>query len=184
MDVEKGQEGSTMTEQRYEVIVGVDGSAAAREAIKFALREAELRSASLVALMSVEVPDYAWIYPYATREQPERDYLEKAEDKLGAILADIGTGRVDVDAVVSTEPAPAALVARSTGAELLVVGSRGPGGFRGMVMGSVSLQCVLHAHCPVTVVRPEHRPEKASSAAAQAQHTVEDAQRQAAPAVP
>ena len=167
-------------QQRPRVIVGVDGSPAAQEAVKFAAREAVLRDAGLVAVMSVELPDYAWIDPYGIREHPEAGYLQQAEDRLRAIIAEVDTAGVDVEAVVSTEPAPATLVARSAGAELLVVGSRGRGGFRGMVMGSVSLQCVLHAHCPVTVVRPEPRADEAA-AALQARHTLEDTRRQTTP---
>ena len=146
-----------MTEQTVErrVVVGVDGSPAARDAVRFALREAALRDATLEAVMAVELPDYAWIDPYAVREHPQEGFLDQAQDKLGLLLGEIGAGDVPVRRVVSTEPAPAALVAQSTGAELLVVGSRGRGGFRGMLLGSVSLQCVLHAHCPVTVVRTE-----------------------------
>jgi nucleotide-binding universal stress UspA family protein len=174
-----------MTEQTMQrlprVVVGVDGSPAAQEAVRFAVREAVLRGAGLVAVMSVQLPDYSWIDPYAIREHPEASYLQQAEAKLRAILADVGTAGVDVEVVVSTEPAPAALVARSAGAELLVVGSRGRGGFRGMVLGSVSLQAVLHAHCPVTVVRPELRAEEAAAAALQARHTLEDTRRQTTP---
>jgi nucleotide-binding universal stress UspA family protein len=174
-----------MTEQtvqaRSRVVVGVDGSPAAQEAVRFAAREAVLRDAALVAMMSVHMPDLAWIDPYAIREHPEAGHLERAEDKLRSILAAIDTAGADVEPVVSTEPAPAALVAASTDAELLVVGSRGRGGFRGMVMGSVSLQCVLHAHCPVTVVRPEPRAEETAAAAAHARHTLEYARRQTTP---
>ena len=55
-----------------------------------------------------------------------------------------------------------------------MVGSRGRGGFRGMVLGSVSLQCMLHAHCPVTVVRPE--PHSADKPAVQ-KHTLAETRR-------
>ncbi|HZB51959.1 MAG TPA: universal stress protein [Mycobacteriales bacterium] len=172
-----------MTEQTAQrrVIVGVDGSPAAQEAVRFAAHESALRGATVVAVMAVELPDYAWIDPYAVREHPEAGFLEQAEDRLRAMLAEIGTGGVPVQTVVSTEPAPAALVAQSVGADLLVVGSRARGGFRGMLMGSVSLQCVLHAHCPVTVVRPEpgHRDEPAAER--NSGHTLEDARRETTP---
>ena len=167
-------------ERRPQVVVGVDGSPAAQEAVEFAVREAALRGADLVAVMSVQLPDDTWIDPYAIRTRTPDGYLRQAEDKLRAILAEIGTGGVDVAAVVSTEPAPVALVARSSGAELLVVGSRGRGGFRGMLLGSVSLQCVLHAHCPVTVVRPEPPGREAAAAALHARHS----RRQTTPAFP
>ena len=143
--------------------------------MRFAAREAALRDATLVAVMAVELPDYAWIDPYAVREHPEEGLIEQAKDKLGLLLAETGTGDAPVRKVVSTEPAPVALVAQSTGAELLVVGSRGRGGLRGMVLGSVSLKCVLHAHCPVTVIRPE------PPAGEKHEHTLADARRDTTP---
>jgi nucleotide-binding universal stress UspA family protein len=169
-----------MTEQTVErrVVVGVDGSPAARDAVRFAAREAALRKATLVAVTAVELPDYAWIDPYAVREHPGEGFVDQALDRLGLLLAEIGTGDVPVRTVVSTESPSVALAAQSTGAELLVVGSRGRGGFRGMVLGSVSLQCVLHAHCPVTVVRPEPRSGEKPAAA---EHTLADTRRDTTP---
>ena len=59
--------------------------------------------------------------------------------------------------------------------------SRGRGGFRGRVMGSVSLHCVLHAHCPVTVVRPEPHAEDAAAAVLPARHTLQENRRPTTP---
>lgn len=146
------------------VLVGVDGSAAAKEAVAFAAGEAALRGATLVAVMSVELPDYAWIDPYGIDRHSEADHLATAEQRLRQVLAEAGGQDVPVEVVVTVTPAPAALIGRSADADLLVVGSRGRGGFRGLVLGSVSMQCVLHAHCPVTVVRPEPRPAEAEHA--------------------
>jgi len=150
----------------------VDGSAGARPALEFAVREAGLRGATLVALMAVELPDYAWIDPYALRSHPEATVIQMAEQRVRAMLSEVDTHGAVVEVVVTTASAPAALVERSRDADLLVVGSRGHGGFRGLVMGSVSLQCMLHAHCPVTVVRPEPQPRPARH------HTVGDARRE------
>lgn len=163
------------TQTKPKVIVGIDGSAISRDALAFAIREAGLRGATLVAVMSIELPDYSWIDPYALNRRNETDYVGAAEAKLHSVLEAAGVEGLDVEPVVTTTPAPAALVGRSEDADLLVVGSHGRGGFRGLVMGSVSLQCVLHAHCPITVVRPapEHAP---------AGHTVEDTRRDTAAA--
>jgi nucleotide-binding universal stress UspA family protein len=68
-----------------------------------------------------------------------------------------------VHAVVLEGEAAEMLVARSEQADLLVVGSRGRGGFRGLLLGSVSQYCVTHAHCPVLVVRSEHGVPPSSS---------------------
>lgn len=149
----------SMAGRRPRVLVGVDGSTAAHAALEFAVREARLRDATLVAVMAVNVPDYAWIDPYAVRSSPDEDILALARQKLDRSLATAGTEGLDVDRVVTAVPAPQALIDRSADSELLVVGSRGHGGFRGLVMGSVSMQCVLHAECPVTVVRPAPAPE-------------------------
>ena len=146
------------TARRARVLVGVDGSAPARAALEFAVAEARMRDATLMAVMAVQLPDFAWIDPYALRSHPEEDVLQRARQELDRMLAAAGAGDLDVDPVVTATAAPEALVDRSADSDLLVVGSRGRGGFRGLVLGSVSMQCVLHAHCPVTVVHPETPP--------------------------
>jgi nucleotide-binding universal stress UspA family protein len=144
-------------DRRPRVMVGVDGSAPARVALEFAVEEARLRDAVLVPVMAVQLPDYAWIDPYGVRV-PEDGTLRRAREKLDRILASVETEGIVLDPVVTAEPAPRALVNRSIDCELLVIGSRGYGGFRGLVLGSVSMQCVLHAHCPVTVVHAAPEP--------------------------
>jgi nucleotide-binding universal stress UspA family protein len=161
------------TGRRPRVLVGVDGSPPARAALEFAIREARMRGGMLMVVTAVEIPDYAWIDPYLTRSHPETDALQRAKEKLDAMLADAGTDGLEVDAVVTARSAPQALIDRSADSDLLVVGTRGHGGFRGLVLGSVSMQCVLHARCPVTVVHPEPEP-----AAQRQPHTLEDARRE------
>ena len=145
------------TGRRPRVMVGVDGSAPARAALEFAVGEARLRDAVLEAVMAVQLPDYAWIDPYGVR-LPEDDTLQRAREKLDRMLASVDTEDLELDPVVTAVPAPQALVDRSADCDLLVVGSRGRGGFRGLVLGSVSMQCMLHAHCPVTVVHAQPEP--------------------------
>lgn len=146
-----------MTGRRPRVLVGVDGSAPARAALEFAVGEARLRDAVLEAVMAVQLPDYAWIDPYGVRV-PEEDALKRAREKLDRMLASVDTEGLELDPVVTAVSAPQALVDRSADCDLLVVGSRGHGGLRGLVLGSVSMQCVLHAHCPVTVVHAQPEP--------------------------
>jgi nucleotide-binding universal stress UspA family protein len=75
-------------------------------------------------------------------------------ETLDAIIADVASdSEVHVDATVAEGPAASVLVDAAEGADLLVVGSRGHGGFVGLLLGSVSQQCVTHAPCPVLVVR-------------------------------
>ena len=138
------------------IVVGVDGSEESKQALRWALGEARLRGARVVALR-------AWIYPAlaagglipVTTDLVEQ--LTQNETKeLAATVEEVAAGETDVqvDQVV-VEDAPArALVAASQDADLLVVGTRGHGGFTGLVLGSVSQQCAHHAPCPVVIVPP------------------------------
>jgi nucleotide-binding universal stress UspA family protein len=138
---------------RAEVVVGTDTSADSRGAVEFAVREATLRDADLVAVMSIGS---------GQRPQPTSGVstgrIEAAEHRLRQFLASVGTGGVDVTMVVTTLPAADALVDRSRFAELLVLGA--PTGSVS-ASGSGSGSCVDAARCPVTVVRskrPRHQP--------------------------
>ena len=142
---------------RRVVVVGSDGSDAARAALAFGLEEARLRELPLRVVC-------AWHYPLAGYmgggfEPPgprlEPDELERAaEAELDAALAELGPGReaVAVERCVREGPAAAVLLDEAREAALLVVGSRRHSGFTGLVPGSVSQQCVAHAPCPVAVV--------------------------------
>ncbi|MEV0648009.1 universal stress protein [Phytomonospora sp. NPDC050363] len=122
------------------VFVGVDGSAPSEAAVGFAFAEAEVRKAPLVAVHGFggEVSDY------------ERHLLAES---LGGFAGRYPEVSLDIR-FVDGEPAKA-LLAASEEASLLVVGSRGRGGFKGLLLGSVSQAAVQHAACPVAVLRPE-----------------------------
>lgn len=137
------------------VVVGIDGSPGARAAAEFAVRAARLRGARLVAVTALGVADAGHFDPYSVHRHPKAEILAQAEQTVAAALADLDTEGLDVRVVVTTEEPARALIDQGAFADLLVVGSRGWGGFRGLVLGSVSLRCVLHARCPVTVVRSE-----------------------------
>ena len=144
------------------VVVGVDGSDAGRRALRWAFEEARLRGLRLRAigvvqlhLVALSVPGY----PYAD-ETYVNDLVAATREEVALVGADCPGVEADVEAVLGT-PAET-LVDASEGAELLVVGSRGRGGFSGLLLGSVSQQVVSHAHVPVLVVRP-HRHAKAAS---------------------
>ena len=142
------------------VVVGVDGSDGAKAALRFALDEAKLRRARLRIV-------HTWQFGYIGVSGSEglspvlgadlSDLRRKAEVALDAALheAAADANGVAVERRVS-EGAPATvLVDESRGADLLVVGSRGHGGFAGLLLGSVSQQCAQHAACPVVIVRAE-----------------------------
>jgi nucleotide-binding universal stress UspA family protein len=136
------------------IIAGVDGSGHSGRALAWAVDEARLRGLALKviyafpAMISLVGSTGHEYYPQV--EQEARQALERS-------LADMpdSTGVHVGRALIAGSPAKV-LIEASRDASMLVVGSRGVGGFRGMVMGSVSLQCVQHAHCPVVVVRSIH----------------------------
>lgn len=142
---------------RHAVVVGFDGSDAARAALEFGLEEARLRGCRLRVVC-------AWHYPLAGYMgggfEPPGPRLEPgemqraAEAELDAALETLGPGReaVAVERRVREGAAAAVLLEEASDAALLVVGSRGHGGFAGLLLGSVSQQCVAHAPCPVAVV--------------------------------
>lgn len=139
------------------IVVGVDHSEGAKAALGFAFEEAKLRQATLRVV-------HAWRYGYIGATGFEgalpavgsdikalRDAAEKAlEETLRESMPDPDT--VEIERRVVEGPAAAVLVDESRDAELLVVGSRGHGGFAGLLLGSVSQQCAHHAACPVVIV--------------------------------
>jgi nucleotide-binding universal stress UspA family protein len=137
------------------IVVGVDGSDGAREALRFALAEARLRGADVRAVAAWHVPVAAYGDTFVPPDQAFVDRLESdarraAERALEA--ADGLADGVDVETVVR-EGAPARILLDEAGdADLLVVGSRGLGGFRSLLLGSVSQQCAHHAPCPLVIV--------------------------------
>jgi nucleotide-binding universal stress UspA family protein len=135
------------------IVVGVDGSDQSRKALAWAYDEAGHHGASLVVLttwhpaslpMSPPPPDYG--------DQPRREALERLERFTAELVPK--DPAVDVRTSVEEGKHPAEVLIRRSGeADLVVVGSRGHGGFVGMLLGSVSQHLVAHAECPVVVVR-------------------------------
>lgn len=135
------------------IVVGVDGSEASVRALRWAVEEARLRNARVRAV-------HAWSYPHvSTYHQAVRalsaPLAEEAEATLDRAVREgaAGAAGVEIEQVVVEGPAAAALVDASSDASLLVVGSRGLGGFSGLLLGSVSHQAASHASCAVVIVR-------------------------------
>lgn len=136
------------------IVVGIDRSEEAAAALRWACEEARLRGASLDVV-------HAWTLPFAgdpvgrTAADP-RAFLHAATHLVASVVAEtLGDHPgVEVTEVVVNGDAATALVDRAGGADLLVVGSRGHGGFAGLLLGSVSHKVAAHAPCPVAVVRP------------------------------
>ena len=137
------------------MVVGIDGSPGAWAAAEFAVREARLRGARLVAVTALGLADLAHFDPYSVHLHPKTEIVARAEETVATALRDLDTEGLDVRVVVTTDEPARALIDQGAFADLFVVGSRGLGGFRGLALSSVSLRCVLHASCPVTVVRSE-----------------------------
>ncbi|TFV71094.1 universal stress protein [Blastococcus sp. CT_GayMR19] len=148
------------------VVAAVDGSAGSRAALQFALEDAARRGVPVEAVIAFRPPDY-WMdfngVGAAEEERLIRTLGAQHEEKARAVLEEVTRAlsgpvpEVHVRAVMGT-PSDV-LIRESQGADLLVLGSRGHGGFHNMLLGSTSMQCTMHATCPVTVVQsPEaHR---------------------------
>ena len=132
--------------------VGVDGSESSKEALRWAVRQAEATGSSVEAIMAWELPTtYAFGTPMPTAYD-FAPYCDRALDDVVQEVAGEYPG-VEVSAVVTEGDARQALVTAAHGADLLVVGSRGHGELVGILLGSVSEYCTTHATCPVVVVR-------------------------------
>lgn len=140
------------------VVVGVDGSETAKKAARWAAREAELRGMKLELVSAWEIPTYSYAYGHgfaAISEEMLKSLAERAEGHLAAALEEARAEARDVqmETIAAEGQAANVLLEVSKGADLLVVGSRGLGGFRELLLGSVSQQCAHHSSCPVVIVR-------------------------------
>lgn len=137
------------------IVVGDDCSAGSRDALRWAAAEAALRGRPLYVLRGWSIRDVppppeaqGAVPPLVTFEAEVQAEMEQSWAALGA------TG-VDVHLQPVHAPAAQVLIEASGTAELVVVGSRGRGGFAELVLGSTADQVVRHSRCPVTVVRPQ-----------------------------
>lgn len=146
------------------IVVGVDGSEGAVRGLRWALDEARLRDA-LVELVH-GYPRLEHTYPnpeavltpergsFATEDEvrrAKRTILEECLERAG------DDGEVEVRYTVRAGGPTDVLCRAAEGAELLVVGARGLGGFRGLLLGSVSQQVIAHSPCPVVIVTPREQ---------------------------
>jgi nucleotide-binding universal stress UspA family protein len=137
------------------IVVGVDGSASSRAALRWGLRQAATTGASIEVVAAWGFPVYigdADFWPV------DVDQEEIVAHQLRRVLDEIvpSGSTVPLSAVVTRGPPAVALLERSVGADLLVIGTRGHSEFTEMLLGSVSLHCVARAACPVVVVHAGH----------------------------
>ncbi len=139
-----------------DIVVGVDGSHNSSQALDWAMAEAALRNADLTVITVNSVPASQWtgqalVFPGDEDKVEEiRKAAQEAVSKAAAALGDKQPKSVKVVAI-NGFPAKT-LIDTSENADLVVVGSRGGGGFASLVVGSVSSQVVHHAKCPVVVI--------------------------------
>ncbi|RZU74302.1 nucleotide-binding universal stress UspA family protein [Micromonospora kangleipakensis] len=133
------------------VVVGVDGSESSLRALGFAVERAQQRDVPLRVIRAWEPPGERWVPPGFDPEEASATERAAVEEELAGWRESFPA--VEVDLRVSPGNPAALLVEASREAQLVVVGSRGRGGLRGMLLGSVSQQLLHHAHCPVAVVR-------------------------------
>ncbi len=142
------------------VVVGLDDSYGGREALSYAAEAARIMNWTLhvVNTWHLSYP----VGPYAIDVSEVESALEDAAQEMVKRIEDEVLGKdagskdagIRIVHTITEGPAARILVQESEGADLLVVGSRGRGGFASLALGSVGQACVHHAHCPVLIVRP------------------------------
>lgn len=137
------------------IVVGVDGSPSARVALAAAIDEAALWGADLVAVAGVPLATGAGMLPWLPSGVDRAQLLADVEAGMRVVVEEVraaAANDADVAVHVLDGGGAALLVEFSTAVDLVVVGSRGRGGFAGMLLGSTSQSVLHHASCPVLVV--------------------------------
>lgn len=140
------------------IVVGVDKSAASKEALQLAVREASMRGTRLRAVhawtasVPVTMTGPGFIAPV------DREPMRKEAEKLlhGVVDAVAGERAATIECVLAEGPAAHVILDNAHDAELIVVGQRGLGTVGSVMLGSVSHHVLHHARCPVLVVPPPH----------------------------
>lgn len=146
----------TSTTQSDPVVVGIDGSKNSTQALKWAAEYARKYELPLVAIAAWGLPAAGGYAPYYAGPDDYNDVLQtQTQTMLDTTIQEAGVDQTQVQARAVRGQPRDTLLAAARSARLLVVGARGRGGFVGMLLGSVSQQCIQHAPCPVVVVPAE-----------------------------
>ena len=143
------------------ILVGVDGSDGSRRALAWAIDQAAARRA---VVQPVIVWERGFDYGSERYWPADEKIAEAARKRLAAVVTEVAgpDPAVTIDPLVLEGDPGRILCARSASADLLVIGSRGHGGFAGLVLGSVSTKCAHHSRCPVVIVpRRDQDPDAA-----------------------
>ena len=150
------------------IVVGIDGSDGAKSALRWALEEATRFGDTKIVAVSVWFAPLPITSPWLTGIDVPIDLTDATAKALAHTVSAVAGeqfGATEVEQRVIHGAAAPALLAEAQQADLIVVGSRGLGGFKGLLLGSVSHQVVSHAPCPVVVVPEHERPDTAQSGA-------------------
>ncbi|RZS91635.1 nucleotide-binding universal stress UspA family protein [Motilibacter rhizosphaerae] len=151
------------------IVVGVDGSPSSQAALRWAAFEGAALDCEVVAIQAWldVIPSNGMVVAGMFTDQSWDPALEAEKSLVATVDEVFGEHRpLRLSAMVRAGGAAEVLLAESRGARLLVLGSRGHGGFRGMLLGSVSSACAEHATCPVLVVHGDRVPARADGSVA------------------
>jgi nucleotide-binding universal stress UspA family protein len=147
-----------VTNSASRIVVGVDGSASSRAALRWAVRQATFTGGTVDAVIAWQIPMMLESYTWAPIGAEEAlDFEAEAKKTIEAVISEEvepADQHLVTSHVINGHPAEVLLSAAS-GADLLIVGSRGHGAFAEALLGSVGQHCVHHAHCPVLIMRGE-----------------------------
>ncbi|MDE0236699.1 MAG: universal stress protein [bacterium] len=148
-----------VSEPENRIVVGVEGSGGARAALRWAIKEARHRNAFVDVVTAYSTtyvpasPDFNYVPLDPIDLEVE---VKRMQDSIiDEVLAEVDAQGVEIRRRMLRGRAADTLIAESVNAAMLVVGSRGRGGFRGLLLGSVSQQIAQHGSCPVVIVRPD-----------------------------
>jgi nucleotide-binding universal stress UspA family protein len=132
-----------------QIVVGVDGSEHGNAALRWAIEEARVHGSEIVAVFAWQLP-LIGVPGAFDRHEMEQACKAFVEDAVAAVVTD---QEVTITKLVAQGDVSGSLIEASRNAEMLVLGSRGRGGFAGLKLGSVSQECVQHAACPVVIIK-------------------------------
>ena len=142
------------------IIVGVDGSSHSRRALEWALKEAAIRRSPVTVLTVHQLVRgyFGHGVAYANDAELTEQAGKKAQEETNKVLGELGGSRPESVTVQALSGIPAEeLLDAARDADMIVLGSRGAGGFAQLLMGSISAQVAHHAHCPVVIIPAEKR---------------------------
>jgi nucleotide-binding universal stress UspA family protein len=136
----------------HRIVVGIDGSDESAAALEWALTEARLRGSEVLAVTAWDFPAMVagGMHPASVDE-----YARAAERTIEAVLRRVDTAGAAIRKAVRKGNPTHVLLEEAQDADLLVVGSRGHGGFAGLLLGSVSAQITHYSPCTTVIVRPQ-----------------------------